>query len=142
VSGFNDSIIAEFREHGGLVRTAGFGRGLVLLHTVGARSGEQRISPVAAIREGGSWLIIASAGGSPRNPAWYFNLTARPDVEIEVPAAEGGTVGSHDVHAVELDGDEYEAAWQRFLDRSSAFGEYATRTQGRRMPIFRLDPRG
>jgi deazaflavin-dependent oxidoreductase (nitroreductase family) len=141
VSGFNDSIIAEFREHGGLVRTAGFGRGLVLLHTVGAKSGEPRVGPVAAIPEGASWLIIASAGGSPKHPGWYFNLRAQPDVSVEVPATEGGGVRSVDVRAFELDGDDYEAAWQRFLERSSAFGQYATRTQGRRMPIFRLRPR-
>jgi deazaflavin-dependent oxidoreductase (nitroreductase family) len=133
VSHYNDRIIAEFRENGGRVQN--FGSSLVLLHTIGARSGEARVSPVLAIADGDAWLVIASAGGSPRHPAWYFNLVAHPDVAVETPA---GTV---DVHATALEGADYDEAWTKFLARSPAFGQYAERTEGRTMPILRLSPR-
>ena len=133
VSHYNDRIIAEYRENGGRVQN--FGSSLVLLHTIGARSGEARVSPVLAIADGDAWLVIASAGGSPRHPAWYFNLVAHPDVAVETP---GGTVG---VHATVLEGADYDTAWPRFVARSAAFEQYKERTDGRTMPILRLDPR-
>ena len=94
MSDYNDRVIAEFRANGGVV--PGFGSGLVLLHSTGARSGESRISPVAAIVEGGSWLICASAAGAKRSPGWYFNLLTTPDAAIETPQ------GSVDVHAIPI----------------------------------------
>jgi deazaflavin-dependent oxidoreductase (nitroreductase family) len=133
VSDFNDLIIAEFRANGGRVQN--FGASLVLLHTIGAKSGDARVSPVLGIADGDAWLVIASAGGSPRHPAWYFNLEAHPDVAIETPA---GTV---DVHATALDGADYDSAWAKFVARSPAFEQYAQRTDGRTMPILRLSPR-
>ncbi len=133
MSDFNDRIIAEFRANGGRVQN--FGSSLVLLHTVGAKSGEARISPVLAIADGDAWLVIASAGGSPRHPAWYFNLEAQPDVVVETPT---GTV---DVHATALEGADYDEAWSKFVARSPAFEQYAERTAGRTMPIIRLTRR-
>ena len=133
MSHYNDRIIAEFRENGGRVQN--FGSSLVLLHTVGAKTGEPRVSPVLGIADGDAWLVIASAGGSPRHPAWYFNLVAQPDVAIETPTE---TV---DVHATVLEGADYDAAWAKFLARSSAFEQYAQRTDGRTMPIIRLSRR-
>jgi deazaflavin-dependent oxidoreductase (nitroreductase family) len=133
VSDFNDRIIAEFRANGGRVQN--FGSSLVLLHTVGAKSGEARISPVLGIADGDAWLVIASAGGSRRHPAWYFNLEAHPDVTVETPT------GMVDVHAAALDGAAYDAAWAKFVARSPVFEQYAQRTDGRTMPILRLSPR-
>ena len=133
MSHYNDRIIAEFRENGGRVQN--FGSSLVLLHTVGAKTGEARISPVLGIADEDSWLVIASAGGSPRHPAWYFNLEAQPDVAIETPA------GVVEVRATTLDEAEYDAAWAMFVARSPAFEQYAGRTDGRTMPIVRLSPR-
>ena len=133
MSDFNDSVIAEFRANGGRVQN--FGSSLVLLHTVGAKSGVARISPVLAIADGDAWLVIASAAGSPRHPAWFFNLEAQPDVAVETPT---GTV---DVHAAALEGADYDAAWARFVARSSVFEQYAQRTGGRLMPIVRFSPR-
>ena len=132
---FNQTIISEFRANGGHVETAGFGDSLVLLHTVGAKSGEPRISPVMAIQDGDVWLVVASAAGSPRHPAWFFNLQANPDVTIETPT---GTV---DVHATALDGAAYDEAWNRFVQRAPTFADYKDRAAGRTIPVVRLTRR-
>jgi len=135
VTGYDDHVIAEFRANGGEV--PGFGSGLVLLHSTGARTGEARVNPVAAVQEGGTWLICASMAGAPRNPAWYFNLLEHPDASIETPQ------GSVDVHAIDLEDDEeWEAAFARFTARSAAFEGYRRKAAPRRMPILRLEPRG
>ena len=130
---FNDRIIDEFRSNRGA--TAMFGTDLVLLHTVGARSGEPRVHPVMAIREGDDWLVIASAAGNPKSPAWYFNLVANPAVSIETPD------GEVEVLAAELDGDEWDAAWRAFTTRSAALERYVQHAEGRQFPILRLSPR-
>jgi deazaflavin-dependent oxidoreductase (nitroreductase family) len=132
---FNQRIIAEFRANNGHVTTAGFGDGLVLLHTVGAKSGEPRVNPLAAIPDGDGWLVAASAAGAEKHPAWYFNLSANPDVTVETPQ---GTVGAT---AVELEGAEYDTGWAKFTARSSAFADYQERAGDRRIPVVRLEPR-
>ncbi|CAM3991868.1 nitroreductase/quinone reductase family protein [Tsukamurella strandjordii] len=140
VSDFNKDIIEEFRANNGTVSAMGFGRALVLVHSVGAKSGEPRINPLAGIRDGDSWLIPASAGGSPKNPSWYYNLVAHPDIEIEYPDDEGG-ISSARVTARELTGAERDAAWTRFEERSEGFTKYQETAGGRVIPVFRLDPR-
>jgi deazaflavin-dependent oxidoreductase (nitroreductase family) len=134
MSDFNERIIAEFRANNGHVATAGFGDGLVLLHTVGAKSGEPRVNPLAAIPDGDGWLVAASAAGAEKHPAWYFNLRAKPNVEVET--------GDGVVHATahELDGADYEAAWAKFTARSSAFAGYQERAGDRTIPVVKLTP--
>jgi len=135
MSSYDDQVIAAFRANGG--RVPGFGSGLVLLHSTGARSGEPRVNPVAAIPEGAAWLICASLAGAAHHPAWYFNLVAHPDAVIETPQ------GSVDVHAIDLvEDDEWSAAFARFVERSPAFADYRRSAAPRRMPILRLEPRG
>jgi deazaflavin-dependent oxidoreductase (nitroreductase family) len=134
MSDYNDRVIAEFRANGGQV--PGFGSGLVLLHSTGAKSGEARINPVAAIQEGGSWLICASAAGAKRSPGWYFNLLAHPDASVETPQ------GSLDVHAIDLEGDERDAGFARFVERMPGFAQYEIDAAPRAIPIVRLEPRG
>ena len=90
-SDWNQEIIDEFRAHGGNVSSRGFGKSLVLLHHIGARSGVERVCPVMGIRtDPDTWLVAASKAGAPENPAWYHNLLAHPDVVIETP--DDGTV--------------------------------------------------
>jgi deazaflavin-dependent oxidoreductase (nitroreductase family) len=133
MSDWNQNIIDEFRANGGTVETAGFGRGLVLLHHRGAKTGEERVSPVAAIRASDDvWLIAASKGGAPTNPAWFHNLLAHPDVSIETP--DDGTV---DVRAEQLVGAERDAAWERFKARSAGFRSYEAKTT-RVIPVLEL----
>ncbi|MDM7829950.1 nitroreductase/quinone reductase family protein [Cellulomonas edaphi] len=133
MSDWNQNIIDEFRANGGDVQTMGFGRGLVLLHHRGARTGTERVSPVAAIRaDDDTWLVAASKGGAPTHPAWFHNLLAHPDVSIETP--DDGTV---DVHATQLLDGARDQAWERFKERSEGFRSYEQKTT-RVIPVLEL----
>jgi deazaflavin-dependent oxidoreductase (nitroreductase family) len=138
MSEFNDRIIAEFRANNGRVESAGFGTHLVLVHTVGARSGQPRVNPAMSLRDSDDWLAIASAQRSAKDPAWAVNLRARPDTVIEVAAVEGPRTVP--VRATELAGDEYAAAFPRFEKCSSAFTTYQRRAAPRLTPVIRLRP--
>jgi deazaflavin-dependent oxidoreductase (nitroreductase family) len=128
---YNASVIAEFRANGGTVPN--FGSNLVLVHSLGAKSGEARINPVMAIaQDDGSWLIAASKAGAPTNPAWYYNLKAHPEVSVETPE------GTFTVTASELEGDEYTAGWARFTSRSPGFADYQAKAGGRIIPVIKL----
>ena len=135
MSDFNEQIISEFRANSGHVTTAGFGSNLVLLHTTGARSGTERVSPVMSVRDGDAWLVVASAGGRPRHPAWYFNLLTHPDTTIET------TEGTIDVTATVLDGDEHDQAWAKVVARAPGFADYQERAVERTIPVLRLTRR-
>jgi deazaflavin-dependent oxidoreductase (nitroreductase family) len=135
---FNEAIIDQFRANGGAVDR--FGSDLVLVHSTGAKSGVERVHPLMGIRDGDGWLIAASKGGAPEHPAWFHNLRAHPDTEVEVPDGRGG-VATVPVTATVLDGDARDAGWARFVDRSPAFGQYEERSGGRRIPVVRLAPR-
>lgn len=140
MSEFNDRIINEFRTHGGRVDSAGFGTSLVLLHTIGARSGEPRVNPAMSLPDGDGWLVVASAKGAARDPAWAHNLRAHSDISIE--AYVDGRSETVEVTADELSGAVREAAFARFVERAPAFASYQRRAAAtRRLPVFRLAPR-
>jgi deazaflavin-dependent oxidoreductase (nitroreductase family) len=138
VSDFNTQIIDEFRNNGGHVETAGFGDNLLLLHTVGAKSGEPRISPLMALPDGDAWLIIGSYAGSPKNPAWVHNVRSEPSVSVEIPGDEG--VRTITAVATELGPEDRERAWQSFVAASEQFQNYTETAEGRVFPIFRITP--
>ena len=133
MSSFNDQMIAEFRENGGQLSRFP-GSTMVLLHSVGAKSGEERVTPLASLPDDGGWLIVASAGGQPRNPAWYHNLLAHPDTLIEV-----GTE-TVPVTATVVEDPEHPRAWAKLVAYMPGFGGYQERTD-RVIPIVRLTPR-
>jgi deazaflavin-dependent oxidoreductase (nitroreductase family) len=81
---WNKAIIEEFRANSGKVGGPFEGKTLLLLHTVGAKSGQERINPVASTADGERLVIIASKGGAPTNPNWYHNLVVNPLVTVEV----------------------------------------------------------
>jgi deazaflavin-dependent oxidoreductase (nitroreductase family) len=137
MSDWNNKLIAEFRENDG---TAGrFGRGLVVMHTIGAKSGEVRLVPAAGFRNDDGWLVIASAAGAPKHPDWYYNLAKNPEFDIEA-AKEVEGVETIRVTATELEDADYPAAWSRITTQMPGFLEYEKTTEGRRMPIFQLSP--
>ncbi len=138
MSDFNAQIIEEFRTNGGNVTTAGFGKNLILLHTIGAKSGEPRISPLMGLPDDDGWLIIGSAAGSPKDPAWVHNIRSHPDVSVEAPTPTGVT--EIPSRATELDDDAREAAWQKFLAATPSFEKYTETAEGRTFPIFRIAP--
>lgn len=130
---WNQQIIEEFRANGGTVGTMGFGRALVLLHHVGARTGTSRVSPLAAVRvDGDAWLVAASKAGAPDNPGWFHNLRAHPDTVIETP--DDGVV---EVRARVLEGDERDDGWRRFEEMSDGFRGYQEKTE-RVIPVVEL----
>jgi deazaflavin-dependent oxidoreductase (nitroreductase family) len=106
--------------------------GLVLT-TIGRKSGEPRSTPLVWFPgEDGSWPIVASAAGAPRNPAWYYNIAAHPDrVQIQI----GGR--SIPVAAAQLHGEERERAWRAITSASARFAKYQQQTD-RELPIIRL----
>lgn len=81
---WNQAIIAEFRANGGKVGGQFTGATLLLLHTTGAKSGQERVNPVVYTTDGDRLVVIASKGGAPTNPDWYHNLVANPLVTVEV----------------------------------------------------------
>ncbi len=135
---FNETIINEFRENGGHVETAGFGDNLVVLHSIGAKSGAVRLNPLMAIPEDDSWLIVGSAAGSPKDPAWVHNLRANPAIDAEVPG--DGAVKTIKVTVSEVPDAQWAEKWKKFTDSSDGFKEYEKTAEGRRFPIFRLTP--
>jgi deazaflavin-dependent oxidoreductase (nitroreductase family) len=84
----NLGIIQEFRANAGKVGGPFAGRPLLLLHTIGAKSGEARINPVACLRDGDCLVIFASKGGAPTNPDWYYNILTHPLVTVEIDTEE------------------------------------------------------
>ncbi|MCB0166594.1 MAG: nitroreductase family deazaflavin-dependent oxidoreductase [Anaerolineae bacterium] len=84
VNDWNKAIIEEFRANDGKVGGQFANTTLLLLHTTGAKSGLPRLNPVAYIADDDRLVIIASKGGAPTNPDWYYNLVAHPQVEVEV----------------------------------------------------------
>ncbi len=136
---FNAMVLEEFHAKNGIVTdVAPFGDSLVVLHTTGARSGQPRVSPVMGLPDGDGWLVAASKAGAPDNPDWYHNLVAHPDLTIET--GDGTEVRSLDVRATDLQGEERDAAWERFKQASDGFREYEAKTS-RTIPVVRLSPR-
>jgi len=81
---FNQTIIDEFRSNNGVVGGPFEGASLLLLGTIGAKSGLPRTNPLAYMREGDQLIVIASYAGAPSNPPWYYNLLANPEVTVEL----------------------------------------------------------
>jgi deazaflavin-dependent oxidoreductase (nitroreductase family) len=132
---WNAGIIEEFRANGGKVGGVFEGRPLLLLHTTGAKSGEPRLSPLMYQAVGDGYAIFASKAGAPTNPAWFHNLKAHPDVEIEVGDA---TVA---VAARVATGEEREQIWSRQKQDYSFFADYEAKA-GREIPVIVLEPHG
>ncbi len=128
---FNDSIVEEFRANGGKVGGPFEGATLLLLTTTGAKSGRQRLNPLACLTIDDKMIIIGSFAGADVNPAWVHNLRANPRAYIEV-----GT-DAYDVNARELPPDERDAVWEQIVALAPGFGEYQTKTS-RVIPLFEL----
>jgi deazaflavin-dependent oxidoreductase (nitroreductase family) len=109
---------------------------MILLYTMGRKSGEIRRIPIVALREDGGWYVMASMGGAPTHPSWYLNLSAEPNVWVrdkaELVAAEATTVSDADRPDV----------FDRFTARFPFFREYEEKTKGHRViPVVRITPK-
>ena len=128
----NAPIIAEFRANAGKVGGMFEGAPLLLLHSIGAKSGEERIQPMMYQPAGDSFAVFASYAGGPKHPAWYHNLVAHPDASIEV-----GT-GLVEVTAQITTGEERAAIWKTQKERYPMFAEYEQQTE-REIPVVLLE---
>jgi deazaflavin-dependent oxidoreductase (nitroreductase family) len=130
----NQAIIAEFRANRGRVGGHCAGAPLLLLHTIGARSGQPRINPMMYVADDGAYLVFASKAGSDSNPDWYWNLRANPDATIEV---DDETIA---VRSTELTGAERDEKFAIQAERYPGFAGYQQKTS-RVIPVIRLTPR-
>jgi len=133
---WNKRIIEEFRANEGRVGGPFEGATLLLLHHFGAKSGQERVNPVAYQElSDGSLAIFASKGGAPTNPDWYHNLLAHPKAKVEV-----GTE-TFDVLAREATGEERERIWSKQKQLMPGFAEYEQKTS-RQIPVIVLERLG
>jgi len=130
---WNGKIIAEFRANGGKVGGPYARVNILLLHHTGARTGTERVSPLAYQQVGESFAIFGSKAGAPDNPAWYHNLLAHPDTTVEV-----GTE-TISVTARVAEPSEREVIWERQKERSPGFAEYEVKAAPRTIPVVVLD---
>jgi F420H(2)-dependent quinone reductase len=107
------------------------GKPVVLVTSVGARTGKLRKTPLMRVEHEGSYALVASQGGAPKHPYWYHNLVANPHVELQDGPAK------HDYVAREVHGDERTLWWSRALETWPDYADYQTRTD-RTIPVFVL----
>jgi deazaflavin-dependent oxidoreductase (nitroreductase family) len=131
---FNGKVIAEFRANRGKVGGFFAGQPLLLLHHTGAKTGTERVNPLAYQRVGGSYAVFGSAGGQPRDPQWFRNLLAHPDVTLEV-----GTSAVR-ARARVADGAERASIWATQKERMPHFADYEKNAAPREIPVILLDP--
>jgi deazaflavin-dependent oxidoreductase (nitroreductase family) len=110
------------------------GTTILLLSTRGHSSGELRTTPLIHRTDDGHWVVVASKGGAPKNPAWFENLVADPDAEIQV---KGETIP---VHARVADGEERARLWGRMTEVWPAYDDYQGHTE-REIPVVVLERR-
>ncbi|MGO9029063.1 MAG: nitroreductase family deazaflavin-dependent oxidoreductase [Acidimicrobiales bacterium] len=129
---WNAKIIEEFRSNGGRVGGQFEGAPLLLLHTTGARSGNERVNPMMYLSEGSRLFVFASKAGAPTNPDWFHNLVAHPRASVEV-----GT-DTFEVEATVLEGEERNRVYADQAARYPGFAEYQASTE-RVIPVVALD---
>jgi deazaflavin-dependent oxidoreductase (nitroreductase family) len=125
--------IEEFRANEGRVGGYFTGVPIALVHNVGARSGAERISPMATQVLDNGLAVFASKGGADENPGWYYNLLANPDTTVEF-ATETFAVRAH-----EATGDEYERIWNKQKADYPTFGAYERKTAREYIPVIVLE---
>jgi F420H(2)-dependent quinone reductase len=123
----------KYMESGGTDGTELQGKPVILLTTVGAKTGKIRKTPLMRVEHGGEYAVVASLGGAPKNPVWYHNIKAQPRVELQ-----DGTVNK-DYEAREVFDDEKAAWWERAVAAWPDYANYQTKTD-RQIPVFVLTP--
>lgn len=123
----------KYMASGGTDGTQLQGKPVILLTTIGAKSGKLRKTPLMRVEHGGEYAIVASLGGAPKHPVWYHNVKAHPQVELQ-----DGPV-TKDYEAREVFGDEKAAWWERAVAAWPDYANYQTKTD-RQIPVFVLTP--
>lgn len=125
--------VALYEGSGGTEGTTLRGVPVVILTSIGARSGKIRKNPLMRVEHEGTYAVVASQGGAPKHPTWYHNLVAHPRVELQDGAVR------QDMTAHEAEGAERELWWSRAVEVWPDYAEYQTRTD-RVIPVFVLEP--
>ena len=132
MSDWNTQVINEFRANKGKVGQFGDSP-LVILHTIGAKSGEERLAPLVALVQGEAMYVFASKGGAPTHPDWYFNLVAHPEIEVEY---------GDEIFRAKLTELSVEESAKKIADQAALmpqFGEYVTSAAPRLIPAFSIE---
>jgi deazaflavin-dependent oxidoreductase (nitroreductase family) len=129
MSDFNTAMINEFRANGGRVKS---GNPMVVLTTIGAKSGQPRTVPLAYLNDGGRIVIFATKAGAPTNPDWYHNLLANPKVTVEL-----GTE-TFEATAEVVTGPERDRLYAAQVVANPRFGEYERQAVNRTIPVVIL----
>ena len=123
----------KYAESGGTEGTDLNGKPVILLTTVGAKTGKLRKTPLMRVEHNGEYAIVASLGGAPKHPVWYWNVAADPHVTLQ----DGPTVRDYVAH--EAHGDEKDEWWERAVEAYPDYAAYQKRTE-RVIPLFVLEP--
>jgi deazaflavin-dependent oxidoreductase (nitroreductase family) len=127
------SDMVEKIEQAGTTAVIDHGKGVVLLTMRGAKSGKIRKVPLMRVEHDGLYAVVASLGGAPKHPVWYFNLKADPRLTLQDGAV------TREFVARELEGEERELWWARSVEAWPDYAEYQTKTD-RILPVFVLEP--
>lgn len=125
--------VAAYEGSDGAEATTLQGKPVVIITSVGRRSGKLRKTPLMKVEHDGEYAIVASMGGAPKNPVWYYNIVANPLVELR----DEDKVGEY--AAREVQGEERDLWWDRSVAAWPDYAEYAKRTE-RTIPVFVLSP--
>jgi F420H(2)-dependent quinone reductase len=130
--------VAEYEASGGQKANTLMDTGMpiVVVTTRGAKSGKVRKNPVMRVEHGGEYALVASKGGAPENPEWFYNLVAHPDEVLLQDGAEAVPVSIR-----EVTGDEKAAWWKRGVAAYPPYAEYQEKTD-RQIPVFIATPKG
>lgn len=129
---FNKAIIEEFRANGGKVGGRFANTTLLLLTTIGAKSGQVRTNPVAYTTDGDHFIIMASKGGAPTNPDWYHNIKAHPTVTVELGSEQ------FQARAIVAEGMERDRLFRQMAEVMPGFADYQRNTD-RQIPVIILE---
>ena len=121
----------KYAESGGSEAADMKGKPIILLTTIGAKTGKLRKTPLMRVEHDGQYAVVASLGGAPKNPVWYYNIKANPRVELQ-----DGTE-THEYEAREVSGDEKATWWDRAVQAWPDYAKYQTKTD-RQIPVFVL----
>ena len=127
--------MVEQIEQAGTTAVISHGKGVVLLTMRGAKSGKIRKVPLMRVEHDGEYAVVASLGGAPQHPVWYYNLKANPEIQLQDGEVTSGFV------ARELVGEERELWWARSVEAWPDYADYQTKTD-RVLPVFLLEPAG
>ena len=135
---WNRQLIEEFHTNAGKVGGMFEGKPLLLLTTTGAKSGKRHTTPLAYLPDSDRLVVIASKGGSPKNPDWYHNLVAHPEVTVEV--GNGSGIETFEATATVITGEERDQLYAKQAEVFPGFAEYQAKTS-RQIPVIALERR-